>query len=89
MRHYLLLIMLVCGSALHAQNLFPRPYAYFGPEGMGGGYSPIAFLAGAGFRIDSKSFIFDANANYDNGHKTNDNTGINEKGHDRGLAGSM
>lgn len=89
MRHYFVLIVLLGGSALYAQNLIPHPYVYFGPEGMSAGYAPVALLAGAGLRIDSKHFIFDANANYDNGHKTNDNTGINEKGHDRGLVGSM
>jgi hypothetical protein len=66
----------------------PRPYAFVGPEGMGGGYAPIAGVGGTGLRIDSPRFLLDTDASYDNGHKTNDNDQPNPKGRDRGLEGS-
>lgn len=99
MRHYFFLITLTLASAVHAQNfvgpaspltrqLLPHPYVFAGPEGMGGGYAPFAVIAGAGIAIESQHFILDANAWYDNGHKTNDNDQPNPKGHDRGLVGS-
>lgn len=55
---------------------------------MGGGYAPFALIAGGGFRIDSTRLILETNGWYDNGHKVNDNTQPNPKGHDRGLVGS-
>ena len=35
--------------------------------------------------LESPHFVFDSYAGYDNGHKTNDNTPNNYKGHDRFL----
>ena len=55
---------------------------------MGGGYAPVAGVAGVGFRIDSDRFLLDAAGEYDSGHKTNDNDQPNPNGHDRTLAGS-
>jgi len=55
---------------------------------MGGGYAPFAAIGGAGFRIDSNRFLLDANGQYDNGHKVNDNDQPNPKGHNRVLVGS-
>jgi hypothetical protein len=55
---------------------------------MGGGYAPFAEVGGAGFRIDSKHFLVDADGQYDNGRKVNDNDQPNPKGHNRGLVGS-
>jgi len=81
------LLALACGPTLYAQNLIPRPYVFGGAEGMGGGYAPVAAVGGAGFRIDSSHFVFDASASYDNGHKVNDNDQPNPDGHDRGLVG--
>lgn len=103
MHRYTALIFFLCGSLL-AQNVVhqqdnpttvtlreftPHPYVFVGPEAMGNGYAPLAFEGGAGIRIDSRHFIFDAYGTYDNGHKTDDGTGSNPKGHDRGLDGSM
>jgi hypothetical protein len=88
MRRYSVLLTLICGSMLYAQNLVPRPYAFAGGESMGGGYSPFAAIGGGGFRIDSKRFLLDANGWYDNGRKVNDNDQPNPNGHDRGLVGS-
>jgi hypothetical protein len=83
-----ILLVLICGSPLFAQDLIPRPYAFAGGEGMGGGYAPFAVIGGGGFRIDSNRFVLDANSWYDNGHKVNDNVQPNPNGHDRGLVGS-
>lgn len=69
-------------------GLLPRPFVYAGAGLMGSGYATLAATAGAGLRIDSRRFLFSAEGSYDNGHKTNDNTGPNPKGHDRGLAGA-
>jgi hypothetical protein len=91
MNWYSLLVaifVLTSGCPLYGQSMIPRPFAYAGPEGMGNGYKPLAFIAGAGVRIDSLHFILDSAAWYDNGHKDNDGTGPNPKGHDRGLVGS-
>jgi hypothetical protein len=68
--------------------LLPRPFFYVGAALMGGGYAPLAAEAGAGLRIDSRHFLASAEGTYDNGHKTNDGTGNNPKGHDRGLVGA-
>jgi hypothetical protein len=88
MRRYTILFTLLSSSMLFAQQNLPHPYAFAGAELMGGGYSPLAAIGGAGFRIDAKHFLLDTNGWYDNGHKTNDNNQPNPKGHDRGLAGS-
>lgn len=91
MKNYAILIALMgplCGTAVLAQQITPRPFLYAGPEGMGGGYSPFALIGGAGLRIDAKHFLLDASAWYDNGHKVNDNDQPNPSGHDRGLQGA-
>ena len=70
-------------------SLVPRPFVYAGAGLMGGGYAPLAAEAGGGLRIDSRHFLASAEGWYDNnGHKTNDGTGNNPKGHDRGLVGA-
>lgn len=79
----LLLVLLPNGSIAFGQQLFPHLFTYAGPELMGGGYRSVAGDLGAGFRIDSQRFLFDASASYDNGRKTNDGTGSNPHGHDR------
>jgi len=101
MHRYSVLMILCCGTffaqnAVHEQrpkdfdisDCVPRPYVFVGPELMGGGYAPVAWLAGTGMRLESPHLTFDANAAYDNGHKTNDGTQPNPKGHDRGLDGA-
>lgn len=88
MKYYLSLIVLSCTTVLHAQDFIAKPYVFAGPELMGGGYAPVAFLGGVGARVDSKWLIFDSRGWYDNGHKTDDNDQPNPKGHDRGLEGS-
>jgi hypothetical protein len=75
-------------SSQQPSGLVPRPFLYAGAGLMGGGYAPFAGRAGGGLRIDSRRFLASAEGWYDNGHKTNDNTGPNPKGHDRGLVGS-
>jgi hypothetical protein len=83
------MLTLLYGTALSAQKLVPHPFVYAGGELMGGGgYAPLAAIGGTGLRIDSKHFLLNTEAWYDNGHKTNDNTGLNPKGHDRGLDGT-
>ena len=69
-------------------GLVPRPFLYAGAGLMGGGYAPLAAEAGGGLRIDSRHLLASAEGWYDNGHKTDDNTGPNPKGHDRGLVGA-
>jgi len=69
-------------------DLVPRPFLYAGAGLMGAGYAPLAAEAGVGLRIDSRHFLASAEGTYDNGHKTNDNTEPNPKGHDRGLDGA-
>ena len=88
MRYYSLLIILALSSFSYAQKPIPRPFLYVGADLMGAGYSPLAFEGGVGFQIDSRRFLMDASAYYDNGHKTNDGVQPNPKGHDRGLIGS-
>ena len=88
MRWCAVLFQLICGTLLFAQDLIPRPYVFAGGESMGGGYAPFAAVGGAGFRIDSKRLLLDANGQYDNGRKVNDNDQPNPNGHDRGLVGS-
>lgn len=66
----------------------PRPFVYAGAGLMGGGYASLAAKGGGGLRIDSGHFLASAQGWYDNGHKTNDGTGNNPKGHDRGLVGA-
>ena len=80
MRRYSVLLTLICGSLLsRARTLVPRPYTFVGPKQMGAGYAPFAFIGGAGARIDSRRFLLDANAWYDNGRKTDDNDQPNQR----------
>ena len=65
---------------------WPHPFVYAGAGLMGGGYAPLAWEGGGGLTIDTRHFLAFAEGEYDNGHKTNDNTGPNPKGHDRTLA---
>lgn len=88
MRYCSIVLVLLYGSGLYGQNIIPHPYVFGGPEGMGGGYAPLAWVGAGGFRIDSQHFIVDAYGEYDNGHKVNDNDQPNPNGHDRGLVGS-
>ena len=89
MRRFALLCTLLYSSVVYAQQFVPHPYAFAGPEAMGGGYSSFAAIAGGGFRIDSKHFLLDTNAWYDTGRKTNDNDQPNPSGHDRGLSATV
>jgi hypothetical protein len=68
---------------------YPHPYLYGGLQLNGGGYSPTAWVGGAGLDIELAHLVFDASAAYDTGHKTNDNTINNNAGHDRGLDGDL
>jgi len=68
---------------------WPRPFVYGGLGLNGGGYAPLSGTVGAGLRIDKDHLIWSANAAYDNGHKANDNTVNNEKGHDRSIDSSI
>lgn len=102
MHRYMAVIFVCCGSVM-AQNVvhqqeargmdlggfLPRPYVFLGPELMGGGYAPLAMEGGVGVRVEAEHLTVDANATYDNGHKTYDGTQPNPKGHDRGLDGSL
>jgi hypothetical protein len=67
----------------------PRPYIYFGPSFMGGGYAMFAYTLEAGMNIEATHFITRADASYDNGHKVDDGTGPNPKGRDRYLDGAF
>src|SRR5277367_1022233 len=88
MRRYAVLFPMICGTLLWAQAPIPRPYAFAGGESMGGGFAPFAAVGGAGFHIESKRFLADANGWYDNGRKVDDNDQPNPKGHERGLVGA-
>jgi hypothetical protein len=68
---------------------WPRPFVYGGLGLNGGGYSPLSGKVGAGLRIDTNRLIWEGSASYDNGHKSNDNTLNNIKGHDRGIESSI
>lgn len=90
MKHYRFLIFAttlvgLC-QALNAQSFMPHPYVGVSAELMGGGYAPLAAKGTIGFQVQSRWLSFDASAAYDNGHKSNDGTQPNPKGHDRYLA---
>jgi hypothetical protein len=75
-------------SGQQPSSLLPHPFVYSGAGLMGAGYVPLAWEAGGGLRIDSAHLLASAEGWYDDGHKTNDGTGPNPKGHDRGLDGA-
>ena len=68
-------------------NYLPRPFVFAGAGLMGGGYAPLAADFGAGLRYDFRHLLVNFEGTYDNGHKVNDNTQPNPKGHDRALVG--
>lgn len=92
MKHYAFLICAIVLGGLcqgqNPQNLIPHPYVGVAAELMGGGYAPFAVEGMVGVQVESRWFSFDANAAYDNGHKEDDGTSPNPKGHDRYLAGT-
>jgi hypothetical protein len=65
---------------------YPEPYAY---SGLGlsrdAGYGLAYGEVGVGFMVNTRHFIANADATYDNGRKVSDGTGNNPKGHDRSL----
>jgi hypothetical protein len=66
---------------------YPQPYVYGGLGlSRGAGYSLASANVGVGLMLNTKHFISDAVATYDNGHKVADGTGNNPKGRDLGLA---
>jgi hypothetical protein len=82
------LFMLVLPGIAHGQApLYPTPYVQGTLSLMPGGYAAVAVGGGAGIEWNTKHFILDSLAAYDNGHKTNDGTVDNRKGHDRYLRG--
>jgi len=65
---------------------YPQPYIYGGLGlSRGAGYGLASANVGVGLMVNTRHFISDAVATYDNGHKVADGTGNNPKGHDRGL----
>lgn len=70
-------------------SLVPRPYLLIGPALGGGGYRPLALLLEGGINVESRHFVMNAEAAYDNDRKTNDNDQPNPKGHDRHLQGTI
>jgi len=67
----------------------PHPSLYLGPSLLGGGYGILAYTARGAVNIEATHFIFGASGGYDNGHKVDDGTGPNPKGHDRYLDGGL
>jgi hypothetical protein len=51
----------------------------------GGGYGLASGNIGVGLMTNTRHFLWNAGATYDNAHKVADGTGNNPKGHDRGL----
>jgi len=78
-------------SAVEKQldSFIPRPYLLFGPALGGGGYRPVALLFEAGINVESRHFVMNAEAAYDNDRKTNDADQPNPNGHDRYLQGTI
>jgi hypothetical protein len=68
---------------------FPRPFLLAGAGLNGGGYQTVSGLGGAGLMLDSKHFAWHGEGYYNAARKTNDGTGNNPKGHDRGLVSSV
>lgn len=66
-------------------SFIPRPYVYFGPSLMGGGYAPVTVRSEAGINLEATHIVFRVLGAYDNGHKVNDNDQPNPNGHDRYL----
>lgn len=54
---------------------------------MPAGYASVAWGGGGGVTYNARHVVFDSYAGYDNGHKDNDATSRNNKGHDRFLRG--
>lgn len=67
----------------------PHPSLYFGPSLFGGGYALLGYRVSGGLSVEGTHFIFAGSAAYDNGHKVDDGTGPNPKGHDRHLNGGL
>jgi hypothetical protein len=65
----------------------PHPYVNVGGNLMPGGYAPLAWSAQGGLELEARDVMALFNGTYDNGHKVDDNTGPNAKGHDRYLHG--
>lgn len=64
---------------------FPHPYVVGSLSFNGSGYSPLSEILGAGISLDLHRMVADAELSYDNVRKTNDNTGYNPKGRERGA----
>jgi hypothetical protein len=89
MRQFIFCILffaLFLGELVSAQ--VPRPFVYGGASLNGGGYKPLSALGGAGVSLDSKHFVWQADAAYKMARKTNDGTSLNLKGHTRELSSS-
>src|SRR5882724_3663494 len=74
-----------CCSPDHSVGKFPHPYVMGSLSFNGAGYSPLSEILGAGIRMDLRHVIGEAELSYDNARKTNDNTGYNPKGRERGA----
>lgn len=61
----------------------PHPYVEGSMNLEGPGYAPLAWEIGGGLQLEHPHIVGDAFLGYDNGHKENDGTNENEKGHDR------
>jgi hypothetical protein len=81
-------VLLVAGLA-RCQERIPHPYVSGSFNLMPGGYAAVAWGAGAGLMWDAPHLVFDSFVGYDTGHKVNDATAHNNKGHDRFLRGSV
>ena len=83
------IICLLLATACFGQEKLPHPYVDAGVGLMPAGYASFAIRAGGGFMFDRPHIVFDSYAGYDNGHKVDDNTPNNYKGHDRFLRGFL
>jgi hypothetical protein len=83
----LFVLIMLCASLFAQAPKTPRPYVEGAVSLMPGGYAPLAVEGGAGVEWNMTHLVIDSLIAYDNGHKTNDGTVNNRKGHDRYLRG--
>jgi hypothetical protein len=82
------IIVLALVGTVRCQERIPHPYVGVDFNLMPAGYAPFAFGFGGGLMYDTPHFILDSFAGYDTGHKENDATSNNNRGHDRFLRGT-
>jgi hypothetical protein len=85
----MVLFLVPCFAQSTAPAPSVRPYVFGGIGLMPGGYASTAGFVGTGLDVERPKFLANVFAGYDNGHKSNDGTVNNSKGHDRYLYGTV